>query len=79
MAANEEAREIGMLERLFRSRILRGIVHIHAGFSLVRSWALDIQIPHGTAVHLFDFWLYRLTGSKEPFQEWVRERELLFP
>jgi hypothetical protein len=38
---------------------------------------LDVQIPHGACIHLFDVLLWRRTGKDEPFEEWVEKRQLL--
>ena len=69
----------GLWERILRSRLVRGIFHVQVGLSMVRSWALDVQIPKGTRVHLFDILLWRRTGREEPLKEWVKKRELLLP
>jgi hypothetical protein len=79
MKENGKSMKIGLWERMLRSRTMRGIFHIQVGFSLVRSWALDVQIHRGTAIHFFDYLLYRRTNQEEPFEEWVRRRELLSP
>jgi hypothetical protein len=79
MTANRHMQEIGPWERFLRSRAARGIFRIHVGFALVRNWATDTQVPRGTSIHLFDYLLYRRTDQQEPFEEWVRKRELLSP
>jgi hypothetical protein len=76
---DDESARIGVCERVLRSRVIRGIVHIQAGFSLVRSWFMDVQVPQGTAIHLFDYLLYRRTKMEEPFEVWIKKRRLLFP
>ena len=63
-------------EETLRSRKLRGIIRIHAGFALVRSHYFDVRIPEGTSAHLFDVLLYRREGPDDSFKEWVEEREL---
>jgi hypothetical protein len=55
------------------------VFRIHVGFALVRSWVLDTRSPHATSIHLFDYLLYRRTDREEPFEEWVKTRELLSP
>jgi hypothetical protein len=72
-------KKIGIAERILRSRTMRGIVRIHAGGSLVRTWSGDIQIPRGTTLHLFDYLLYRRSGREKPLKEWLKERKLLSP
>jgi len=79
MMENSEPTQIGLRERILRSRTMRGIFRIHVGFSLVRTWSLDVQIPRGTVFHFFDYLLYRRTDQEEPFEEWVRKRELFNP
>ena len=79
MSEGNNLQEMGLLERILRSRWVRGIVRIHAGVSLVRSWSQDVQVPRGTSIHLFDYLLYRRTGAEEPFEEWIQQRELLSP
>jgi hypothetical protein len=59
--------------------VARGILRIHVGYALVRSWALDTQSPPATSVHLFDYLLYRRSDREVPFEEWVKTRELLSP
>jgi len=66
-------------ERILGSRILRGIFRIHVEFSLIRSWSMDVQIPSGSAIHLFDYLLYHKTDKVEPFDEWIKTRELVDP
>lgn len=77
MGANNGAQEFGVWERILRSRVARGVLRIHVGYALVRSWALDKQTPHAKSIHLFDYLLYRRTEREEPFEEWVKTRELL--
>jgi hypothetical protein len=79
MRGDERPSTMRFVERVRRSRMLRGIVRLHAGFSLVRSWAADVRITRGTAVHLFDYLLYRIADTDEPFEEWLRTRELSSP
>jgi hypothetical protein len=73
------AQEYGWWERILRSRAARGLFRIHVGWALVRSWALDARTPEATSIHLFDYLLYRRTDTEEPFEEWVKMRELLSP
>jgi hypothetical protein len=40
---------------------------------------MDVQMPQGTTIHLFDYLLYRRTNKEEPFEEWLGKRELLSP
>ncbi|MFT4889286.1 MAG: hypothetical protein ACI9YT_000195 [Halobacteriales archaeon] len=61
---------------VLRSRKLRGIVRIQAGFSLVRSHYADVRSPERTSAHLFDVMLYRREDPDEPFEEWIEHREL---
>lgn len=77
MTRSNKSKKIGWPERILRSRIIRGIFRLHIGVSFIRTWSGDVQVPHGTTVHLFDYLLYRRTGTEEPFMEWVRKRELL--
>jgi hypothetical protein len=79
VAANKNSQEFGPWERILRSRVARGIVRIHIGYALFRSWAMDTQIPHATSIHLFDYLLYRRTDMEEPFEAWVKKRRLLSP
>jgi hypothetical protein len=79
MVDTDQSREMGLPERILRSRVMRGIFRLHMGASLVRSWSRDVQVPLGTSVHLFDYLLYRRTDRKEPFVEWVKNRKLLDP
>jgi hypothetical protein len=79
MAANNHARGFGLWERILRSRLARGVFRIHVGFAFVRSWSADVRSPHATSIHLFDYLLYRMTDRAQPYEEWVKERELLSP
>lgn len=76
MAKDNDSRDMGLAERILRSRSIRGIVRVHAGVSVVRSWSQDVQVPAGSSIHLFDYLLYRRTGAEEPFEVWIKEREL---
>jgi len=40
---------------------------------------MDVQIPSGSAIHLFDYLLYHKTDKVEPFDEWIKTRELVDP
>jgi len=79
MTENSESTRIGLWERILRSRIIRGIFRIQVGFSFVRTWSMDVQVPRGTTIHFFDYLLYRRTNKGESFEEWIRKRELLSP
>jgi hypothetical protein len=79
MAANNHSQDFGLWERILRSRVARGVFRVHVGFAFVRSWALDGRSPRATSIHLFDYLLYRPTNREEPFEEWVKKRELLSP
>jgi hypothetical protein len=79
MAEDSKPGNIGLWERILRSRTMRGILRIHVGFSLIRSWSMDVQVPRRTAIHPFDYLLYHRTGEEEPFEEWIGKRELLSP
>jgi len=79
VSEDNRSSEYGMWERILRSRLARGIIRVHVGLALARSWALDTQIPPGTSIHLFDYLLYRKTDRHEPFDRWVETRELLSP
>lgn len=79
MTDNSESTRIRFWERILRSRIIRDIFRIQVGFSFVRIWSMDVQMPRGTTIHLFDYLLYRRTNKEEPFEQWIRERELLIP
>jgi hypothetical protein len=77
--ANNHSQEFGLWERILRSRMARGVLRVHVGFALVRSWSMDVRSPGMTSFHLFDCLLYRRTDREQPFEEWVKERELLSP
>jgi hypothetical protein len=76
---NNTSKKIGGLERILRSRVARGIFRIHMGLSLIRSWSKDVQVPQGTAIHLFDYLLYQKTNKDKPFKEWLKTRKLIDP
>ncbi|MFB6151964.1 MAG: hypothetical protein ABEJ40_09180 [Haloarculaceae archaeon] len=63
-------------DSVLRSRTLRGLIRIQAGFSLVRSHYFDVRIPEGTSAHLFDVLLYRREDPDASFVEWLDQREL---
>lgn len=79
MSEERESTEVGLWERVLRSRAVRGLIRIHAGGSLVRSWSADAQIPRGSSVHLFDYLLYRRSDTDQPFEAWLETRELWPP
>jgi hypothetical protein len=62
------------LEAFLRSRTARGLLRVQVGFSLIRSWSADVQVPRGSVVHLFDILLYRMSNQEKSFAEWLRER-----
>jgi hypothetical protein len=77
--ANNHSQEFGLWERILRSRMARGVLRVHVGFALVRSWSIDVRSPGTTSIHLFDYLLYRRSDPEEPFEEWLKKRQLLSP
>ena len=59
------------------SHAVRRIVRIHVGHALIMSRAMDVRTPPARSIHFFDDPLCRRSDREEPFEGWVKKRELL--